>query len=527
MSEVSSDDRVPARRPAVRVLDPATATRRSPGDVPLTTAYLVDRLLVAGYPESTRAPSLTDLSTELEKLGVAFSYTTKSARRIEQRRSRRLELDPLDDIWVSSIELVASDHPTPPPDAWHVLQRLRASNSELAARVSLEHVIQPAGGNWGGVSGNWGGVSGNWGGVSGNWGGVSGNWGGVGDYGRPGFGGRMPVSVAMPDPALRARDIVRRPVVAIVDTGVADHPWFPRPGKSAKATAPGAILRMVVRDGGLEPQGATPEVFPAFGEVDPLTGDRQSLEGHGTFIAGLIRQGCPEAVIMSVPVMGNDGLAEEGDILAALNALLRRHVDAQEGERLDEVVDVLSLSMGYYAEGEDYETSPIAGILGRFAEHGVLVVAGVGNDATSAPFVPACLAEPPTSDDASSRLPIASVGALNPDGRSIALFSNAFKYVTALRPGVALVSTMPAIDGAGQPSVAVTNGHSLSRTTMDPDCYLGGFGVWSGTSFATPTLAAEAAAEIAAAPDLADVSADAMRGRATKALEACIRRNPS
>ena len=285
---------------------------------------------------------------------------------------------------------------------------------------------------------------------------------------------------------------------------------------------------MVVRDGGLEPQGEAPEVFPPFGEVDPLTGDRQSLEGHGTFIAGLIRQGCPEAVIMSVPVMGNDGLAEEGDILAALNALLRRHVDAQEGERPDEVVDVLSLSMGYYAEGEDYETSPIAGILGRFAEHGVLVVAGVGNDATTAPFVPACLAtEPATSVRASSRLPIASVGALNPDGRSIALFSNASKYVTALRPGVALVSTMPAIDGAGQPSVAVANGQSLSRTTMDPDCYLGGFGVWSGTSFATPALAAEVAAEIATAPDLADVSADAMRRRATTALEACIRRNPS
>ena len=91
-------------------------------------------------------------------------------------------------------------------------------------------------------------------------------------------------------------------------------------------------------------------------------------------------------------------------------------------------------------------------------------------------------------------LPVVSVGALNPDLRSVALFSNAGDWVCCHRQGAALVSTMPTtFDGSLQPVAPVRiNGGGL-RSTIDPDNFHGGFATWSGTSFAAPILAAEVA----------------------------------
>jgi subtilisin family serine protease len=343
----------------------------------------------------------------------------------------------------------------------------------------------------------------------------------------------MPVSVAMPDPADRARPLERRPVIAVPDTAVSEHAWFPleQPGQRRGARRSGAaaadnrprLLRLAVSEGELVDPASVPDAQSAIGEVEPLTGARGRLEGHGTFIAGLLRQGCPEATILSVPVMGSDGTAEESDLLAALTALLARHIAGQEQGRPQDVIDVLSLSLGYYAEDSTYLSGPVAQLLARFSDHGVIVVAGVGNDASTRPFVPAALAaEVPASVRATSRPPLASVGATNPDGETIALFSNAPVIVSAYRPGVSLVSTMPALDGVGQSSVGVPDGQTPRRATVDPDSYLGGFGVWSGTSFATPVLAAELAAELTQADDLTDVSEAAMRKRAVKTLKTCL-----
>jgi hypothetical protein len=105
------------------------------------------------------------------------------------------------------------------------------------------------------------------------------------------------------------------------------------------------------------------------------------------------------------------------------------------------------------------------------------------------------------------------------------LFSNALKHVTAHRPGVSVISTVPPVDGAGQSSVSTPGTGSGTRRSVDPDDYRGGFAAWSGTSFATPILAAELAAELVALEgDLTDVSDAAMRARALKALGACLGR---
>jgi subtilisin family serine protease len=326
----------------------------------------------------------------------------------------------------------------------------------------------------------------------------------------------MPVALALPDPRLRARPVDRRPVVVVPDTPVAAHPWF----KDEEG-----LVRMELKDGRLEPLLTGPVEPPIAGP--PPAEPVGQLQGHATFIAGLVRQGCPEATILSIPVMGDDGVVDESVMLDVLQALLDRHVHGQENDDASEVVDVLSLSLGYYAEDRTYTSGPVADLLDRFADHGVLVVAGVGNDGTSAPFVPAALAAaPPQRITRAAVPPLASVGATNPDGTTVALFSNKLPVVSAVRSGVSVVSTLPLTNGLGQPS-AQDSSDGTVRCTVDPDDYTGGFGVWSGTSFATPVFAAELAAALIDEGGLADVSPPTMRKRAIRALRSCIARTQS
>jgi subtilisin family serine protease len=96
-------------------------------------------------------------------------------------------------------------------------------------------------------------------------------------------------------------------------------------------------------------------------------------------------------------------------------------------------------------------------------------------------------------------VPVSAVGARNPDG-TIAWFSNDGPWVKYLRPGASLVSTFPdTYDGSAEPSYQVLNRRGEIRSSFDPDDFISGFGVWSGTSFAAPVLAGEVAAALAAA----------------------------
>jgi hypothetical protein len=469
--------------------------RLTDGRPPLPALYLSDRLLVRTPSGGGRPRGLEDLRTALGKLELDFTVTPRpegGPRDLDQPS------------WGTSITL----RPTrsiDPVDAWSVLQRLRQSGEPIAEQLSLEHVLRPADGYWGGVGGYWGGVGGYWGGVGGS---------ALQEYSVPGRGGRMPVALALPDPRLRARPVDRNPVVVVPDTAVAAHPWF-KDGEG--------VVRLELKDGRLVPVKTPKPVDPPIAVPAPSE-PVGLLQGHATFIAGLVRQGCPEATILSIPVMGDDGVVDESVMLDVLQALLDRHVHGQEHDDASEVVDVLSLSLGYYAEDRSYTSGPVADLLDRFGEHGVLVVAGVGNDGTNAPFVPAALAAaPPQRVTAKSVPPLASVGATNPDGVTVALFSNNLTVVSAVRSGVSVVSTLPLTNGMGQPSSQVSADGTV-RCTVDPDDYTGGFGVWSGTSFSTPVFAAELAAALIDEGGLADVSSTVMRKRAIRALRTCIGR---
>jgi subtilisin family serine protease len=303
----------------------------------------------------------------------------------------------------------------------------------------------------------------------------------------------------------------RRPVVATLDTGCGKHPWL-----SAVVKAGPELDGQPI---GHSDDATDPERWPD--QVGPLDGGIDALSGHGTFIAGLIHQACPDADIVAWRVLGSDGPVVESDLVAALASIAevaRRHRDGEDGGH---PIDVLSLSMGYYHETpQDLLFDPtMYDILRLLGECGVSVVCSAGNDATARPMFPAAFA--PWADGAggvSTRadvVPIVSVGALNPNGTD-ALFSNAGPWVRAYAPGAAVMSTLPQFQGGLEPQ-ARTEAYMRVRESIDPDDYTGGFALWSGTSFSAPLFAGRVAAELA--DEIVDDDREAAVARAWAVLE--------
>jgi subtilisin family serine protease len=242
--------------------------------------------------------------------------------------------------------------------------------------------------------------------------------------------------------------------------------------------------------------------------ISPLTGGIDPVAGHGTFISGLVHQMCPDAVVLACRLYGGEGFISEWELLRSLRRLLLFHVMGLEGRKGCYPVDVLSLSLGYRHERPEdaaFDT-PFRALLDRLRRTGVAVVVSSGNDGDPRPVYPAAFAPyldrsttpprpiPPSTLDPADP-PLLSVGALNPDG-STALFSNDGPWVTCRRPGAGLVSTFPTtLEGSRTRSTELAGtDRGERRGTMAPEGFGGGFGVWSGTSFAAPVLAGELAA---------------------------------
>jgi serine protease len=338
-------------------------------------------------------------------------------------------------------------------------------------------------------------------------------------YARPGWGGRQPIAYVGPKPTRRDAKALpgRRPVVAILDTGCyADHEWLKD-----------AVKETVSLDGnpiGYHDPTTDPEEH---GDLDGvLDGLLDPYAGHGTFIAGLVHQACPDADILSWRVVPGSGPLVEKDWLIALAQILELVRQHAEDPRRGQPIDVLSLSMGYYHERPDDELlDPILReIMLEFGRLGTIVVCSAGNDATARPCYPAAFA--PWDDGTGSvkaeadRVPLVSVGARNPSDHTDAMFSNAGPWVRAYERGAAVMSTMPPYDAGGQPVASVT-AYDRLRTCLDPDDFRGGFGVWSGTSFSAPLLAGKlAAALLPHLPEGGDADLSAKVSRGWAAVEA-------
>ena len=560
-----------ARRLGARVLDPESAVLAPDRPAPLPTVYVGDTLLVRDIvdPFLDAGGAMTRVEELIEYAGsqtnpLVLKQVGEPASVPLRRRSDSLGADAK--VTVTRVRL--ERHPTQAgkvPDAWRFLQDALTAPSErsrtlydklglgqppdrddsvpesdaarrrrerrdrrggsMAGGVHVEHVLTAGGGMWGGGGGMWGGGGGMWGGGGGMWGGGGGMWGGGGllaEYGTPGIGGRTPVVWSAPDPRTLVAPVEHPPVVAVLDTGLGPHPWFPPEVDNATAeectkNCPGAHRRVTF---GGEPIGLwqdpsrDPENMREV--IDDVNGLLDEFCGHGTFVTGVIRQRCPQAVILEIPIMASDGAALEDDILKALGLLLDRHRAAKAAiaDKRDKdviphgVLDVVNLSMGYYHETPDEaDDTALHDLLQDFADEGVVVVACAGNDSTRARFFPAAFAV--KGDDN-----LVGVGATNPDDHSIALFSNVGDWVTAHAPGAGVVSTVPTtLSGSLNPALTLTGSGPGPRAGVDFDDFRSGFALWSGTSFASPWIAGEIAAEVVRGRAAPTVSGSPSRSR--------------
>jgi len=231
---------------------------------------------------------------------------------------------------------------------------------------------------------------------------------------------------------------LRRPVVALLDNGVQPHEWLPWTPEDD----PFLIDAEQDHKDGYQPW--QPVLAP--GAVRAHDDAAQSKAGHGTFIAGIVRQSAPYARVLSVRVMNEEGRAQETTVLAALDWLLGY-------VRSGHPVDVLCMAFGR-APG-DISDEPLLQKIGSrlddLGAEGVQLVASAGNDHQESAVYPAAFEA------------VTAVGA--GFAGYVAQFSNLGDWVDRYRDGVNVQSILPG----------------------------GGWAWWSGTSFAAANFAADLA----------------------------------
>jgi hypothetical protein len=329
---------------------------------------------------------------------------------------------------------------------------------------------------------------------------------------------QLPVDVLIDPPAERIPGS-RRPVVAVLDTGVAANHWLGVPAKTANLGTGSYVLvdtaiQQAVADTGQ--QVAADPLSECWDEPitsNPLVGELTPYTGHGTFIAGIFRQLVPDARVLAIRIMRPDGVTYVDELQRALVGIKERNERARAaGGDPAGFVDVVSLSLRYYPE-DRAAVDGLAADIEALTDQGVLVVAAAGNEASARPCYPAALA---TENER-----VIAVGALNPNG-SIALFSNEAPWVTAWASGGSVVSTFPEVQAARQATITVGE-RDIPRETIDVDSYYGGWAIWSGTSFAAPLVAAAVVKQMVTnhekgQDNLDDVSRDSTVSRVTKAV---------
>ena len=170
-----------------------------------------------------------------------------------------------------------------------------------------------------------------------------------------------------------------------------------------------------------------------------------SVAGHGTFIAGLIALLAPDCRILPVRAFTPEGVSNSFTVAAAIKYAV------------DQGASVINLSFG------STRKSGIVRDAIRYArQRGAVLVAAMGNEREDTDMDPQY---PANSID------VIGVAAIDTDSRK-AVFSNFGSRVCVAAPGVNLTSTYPDAN----------------------------YAVWSGTSFAAPLTAAQAAMLLAESP---------------------------
>lgn len=265
----------------------------------------------------------------------------------------------------------------------------------------------------------------------------------------------VPVDEIPPSPQLSSNLISnlipqRATLTQIMDAGLSpvgyvNQPAYPQIGLGNSHTlSTGRGIKVAILDTGVYPAHATlygrcTQGFNALnGNLLPLDLPDtifHRLVGHGTMIAGLIARIAPDADIVPVRVLNADGIA------TGLSVAKGVMFAESQGAR------VLSLSFS-----TDVSSQVLDEVIQIAQASGVVVVASAGNEGEQRTRYPAGMAG------------VIAVASVETDGTRSA-FSNYGRYIDICAPGSAIV-------GAN---------------------YNGGYTTWSGTSFAVPFVAAQAA----------------------------------
>lgn len=196
------------------------------------------------------------------------------------------------------------------------------------------------------------------------------------------------------------------------------------------------------------------------GDDDALytSGDQLALQGgHGTFVAGVLRQAAPGVAFDPEVALDPSGLGDEETVANALR-------------KLDNKVSIINMSLGGFTQ-DNLAPLPLADALAKL-DPAIVVVASAGNAGTNRPSWPAAFAR------------VIAVAAVERQGTQVvpADYSNYGPWVDASATGE-WVSTFV----KGQLVLPGTEGLDF-----------GGFAQWSGTSFAAPYVAGRLAAAMTA-----------------------------
>jgi subtilisin family serine protease len=241
--------------------------------------------------------------------------------------------------------------------------------------------------------------------------------------------------------------------VAVVDTGI-DH--------NAVQASNGWLAGIDVDDG-LDSNRDLLDSVPA---PDGFLDDGA---GHGTFVAGVVRQVAPSCAVTAVKALDSDGVGTEFSAAEALFDFAEKDI----------VPQVVNLSLACLAS-EAIAPIAIRAALERLRERHpeIVVVAAAGNDGSAVPTWPA------------AHKTVLSVGAL--DGHRPARWSNRGHWVDFSVPADGVVSTY--VQGV--------------RATTDSIVeYSGPYAAWSGTSFAAPQIAGRIAALLSEGKDASEAVA--------------------